>query len=232
MMRGSSSFGSGGKRVQFKFRILDLIVLTTLVALLFGSFRQDLSFFRHLFCLALTALFSVFGVLLFSTPKKPAWLTGAIFGCFGGLVYLVVTYVFVGQVYEEQIPFHQFFVRDSLYLSWYKESWVIVPVSIVFGSAIGPLIQLRVQETKLPAPFARSFRISIGILSAMLLITVLRMFDRLVNFGAGRDLTPLLLIALVVFVIYTNQWLVRFYQTAEDGTVAVDPEISKPSPIK
>lgn len=217
--------------MQFKFRILDLIALTLAVALLFGAFRQDLAFFRQLLCLELAALFSTVGVMLFSNRKKPAWLAGAIFGCLAGLVFVVATYVLVGQVYEQTYRLHQSLVQDPIYLIWFEESGVSILVSIVFGSAIGPLMLLRLGGLNLPSTYARSFRISVGILLAMLLIAVLRMFDQLVSFGQSRDLTPLLIVALAVFVVYTNQWLVRYYRDFNNEAAVSETGLSKRSPV-
>ncbi len=174
-------------------------------------------FFRQLACVEMAALFSTVGVLLFSERKKRTWLAGTISGFLSGLVYLITSYIFVGNVYGDweyqSSSFGSFFsVREPIYSLWLDESGLVLLASTLFGSAIGPMLAIRLRAISLPPEFTKSFRISAGILAAMLLISVLRMFDRLVNFGAVRDLSPLILIAFVGFIIFTNQWLLRFYQ--------------------
>lgn len=198
--------------MRLKFRILDLIVLTALVALLFGSFREDLTFFRQLLCLEMAAVFSTLGVLLFARRYKSAGIVGAISGSLSGAIFVAATYLLVGQVYEEQNHLHQSIVYDPLYATWYLESGVAWIASVGFGSVIGSLILLRIGGRRLPPDFLKPYRISVGILAVMLLIAILNLLDRFVSFGQGRDLTPLMLVALVAFVIYTHQWLIRFHQ--------------------
>ncbi len=52
-----------------KFRISDLILLTTIVAGLSGVFQTDAKFFRQLFCLCEIAVFATAVVMIFCRPN-------------------------------------------------------------------------------------------------------------------------------------------------------------------
>lgn len=212
--------------MNFKFKLVDLFVLTGLVAMMFGAMHQDFSFFRRLFLMVVTAAISTFGVMMFSKQPNRAWVVGAIFGGMTGLAFVAVSFWFVDLFYfghEVELLGGQ----DPALAAWAGESGILVIAAAAFGSAIGPMIRLHVGGQPIPQEFSRLFQISFGILAVILLIGVLRMIEQLVNFGNARDLAPLMLVALAVFVVFTNGWLYRYHASLVAQETAADPDQSE-----
>ena len=193
-----------------RFRIVDLIILTTIVALLSAVFRMDLQFFRQLLCFVLIALFATAAALTtYRQPVVTQLKIGAIGGLAGGIVYAVVTYWQVETIYpfDEIQVVRQSLVQDIQYYAWFSELLLALVSAILVGSAIGPLLVLRLHNMDLQPEISRSIRFSAILLLGALLLALFSMFDRLNLFGDSRDWSPLIFSVLVVFVIYTNSWL-------------------------
>lgn len=194
-----------------RFRISDLVFLTTAVALFIAAFQTDLQFFRQLFCFGLITAFATAAVVCFSTPRRSPRLIGAIGGLVGGLLYASFAYLLVSQIYpfEPVYLIRQSLVKEVQYLTWTVELFPFLAASPFLGSAIGPLLALRIRNTNLPDQFTKSTWLSVILLAAAFLLALFAMFDRLTLFGDSRDWSPLIFVLLVVFAIYTNSWLAR-----------------------
>jgi hypothetical protein len=209
-----------------RFRITDLVSLTTAVALLIAAFQTDLQFFRQLFCFGLITFVSTVAVLCFSTLRPPALFVGAIGGLAGGLIYLTIAYFLVYMIYPLE-PMHvtrQAMAGDIQYLGWLTELFPVLLFSLLLGSAIGPLAALRIQKTILTAEFNKQIWLSVIPLAAAFLFALFAMFDRLTLFGNTRDWSPLIFVLLVVFVIYTASWLTRIPRHSADGEFETDED--------
>ena len=166
-----------------RFRITDLIFLTTAVALLIAAFQTDLQFFRQLFCFGLITPSRLSRSFAFrNCGRRPA--VGAIGGLAGGLIYLTLPIsglqcISVGTDYL----IRQAMAKDIQYLGWTHGAISIFAIFAVPWERDRAIAALRIRKTILPENSTNKSWLSVMLLAAAFLLALFAMFDRLTLFG-------------------------------------------------
>lgn len=209
------------------FRITDLVLLTTAVAMFIAVFQVDLLLFRQLSCFLLIAAFSFVAAVSCQIFSPRSRVLGAFGGLAGGLIYATAAYSLASTIYPF-VPIYiarQSLVKDVQYLEWFNELGFVLLLSPLLGSAIGPLMSLRIRIKNISTETKKRIWFSVAPLAAAFLLALFAMFDRLTMFGDSRDWSPLIIVLLIIFVIYTNSWLQNNWHKGKEQAVETD-EIS------
>lgn len=171
--------------------------------------------------------FSFAAAISFPTSSPQARALGAIGGLAGGLIYLTAAYFLVSSIYplEPIYVARQSLVKDVQYLEWFNELGFVLLLSPLLGSAIGPLLALRIRDKNVSTEINKRIWFSVAPLAAAFLIALFAMLDRLTIFGDSRDWSPLILVFLIIFVVYTNSWLRNNWRHRNEQAAGTD-EIS------
>ncbi len=195
--------------MNFKFKILDLLAITTVAASLSAAFQADLTLFRQLLCASLIALVSTGAILRFPNSRRSVQFVGGIGGFAGGLSYLALMYLLSPFVYEPEPLFGQRAIP-----LWCVDMPMAVVFSVLFGATMGPLMGLRFQNHPITGDFKKPFWFSVFLLAGVFLLGIFAMFDR--QSMQTRDWWVVALVLSIVFVIHTNDWFRRF-ESARHG---------------
>ena len=182
--------------MNIKFKILDLFLLTALVALLAAVFRIDRTFFRQLLWFLLVSAGSILSMLLNRHAPQRAILS-AIGGWLAGLLFAIASFSFEPWLFDPinvSIP------------PWFVELPFSIGLAPIMGFAVGSLANIHLQGKEISSEFKRPVLFSWIMLGGLFLISLFAMFDRISTFGFVRDWSIVSAIVFTVFVLHTYQW--------------------------
>ncbi len=187
---------------MFRFRTLDLFLITAGVAVIAGVQQVELVFFRQLLWFALVSLISATAVAALSMiPQKR--IVGGFGGFTAGCIYFALSIDNADWMYASNFRVNGFNQSADPFL----ESLLVFVFSFPVGSAIGPLLAIRFRETGLPNEFDQPINWSRSLLGGTFLVGFFMMLDRLRH--ETRDWTILMVLLFIAFVVYTLAWLNR-----------------------
>ena len=207
-----------------KFRILDLFLITTFIAGLFGAYANDLIIFRQLLFLACTTVFATLGCTWLSKHRLPT-VNSAIAGGLGGIVFTTITLL-------SPLSFYTYSSRDFLTSSQLdtlrKLPFFELPLApflaMILGSAIGPLFYGHLKGNT-SSTNQKQQMLSWCFLCAACLLMLFSMMDRL-NFGAStRNWLYGVPLLLIIFVFHTISWVHNEYREriVNDNAITGEP---------
>ena len=188
-----------------KFRIRDLFLITTLVALLFGTYQLDLVVFRQLLFLVLVVTGSYLGTKLPRVGGHAHGTCAIIALIFGGIYTLIlVTFreqVFVGSSFStRQVP---------TFAEWLFVGSCSTIIATALGGSLGPFLLSFSTKEPLPPAFRKDQKISASLMMAAILLIFFSMLDRISMGSFGRDWSGLIMSLVFIFMIFTGYWTWR-----------------------
>ncbi|MEM7456325.1 MAG: hypothetical protein AAF456_18405 [Planctomycetota bacterium] len=204
-----------------KFRILDLVIVTACIAVLFAVFPIDLTFFRQLLFLSLVAATSF---LLCSLPRERPHITakGAIGGAFATSIYGAVLVLFFDQVTEQPVFEPEPGSLSAFLSSFLGELIVCTTLAPVFGAAIGPLLHSHRLTNELSDRQRTLRKWSWILFAATLILLFFMMLDRVQFAGLGRNWGSVAILVFAVFIVLTVGWTSAMHAAKNDA-----PEIAR-----
>jgi len=191
--------------LKFRFGILDLLVMTGVVAAIAASFRTDLTFFRQLMCVGITAACATASIMIF-TGSKRTQRVAIIGGVVGGGVFFAGCFLFRNWIYDVDYNMGYFSPVGpwvDIISDFVANSLIAVPL----GVALGPIVALRFRTVPLPNEFAQPFWTSIALAGGVTLLALFATFER--KSMNGREWDWLLLVVSIAFVIQSFGWIRR-----------------------
>ena len=203
-----------------KFRISDLLLLTTFIAIMFAMFQTDLIFFRQLLFLTLTTAFAIVGLWVPKTDRP--FLPCSITASFGGLVYLLLAFVFSNVLFDPELnPYGVVAQWDPVGYQLVKET--VAPMAAgILGIAIGALAASYFSRTYFGnedlSPKFKATRVgSWALAGGAMLLLVFSMLDRQGFTAMGRDWSFVVLLLLIFFVVHTIVWTKQAIEAADES---------------
>ncbi len=195
--------------LEFKFRTIDLFVLTAIFAAIAGSFRVEEFYFRQLLWLALVGSCATITVGFFPRAKR-LMVPAAIGGFVGGIAFLAICLLFRERLFFEN-NFYVFAPNTVSNLSSEIaigfEMIAFLLVSIPLGAALGPLIALRFRDEPIGETFLKRFWLSVILGGAALLLALFSVYER--TLWSNRDWKLLLMIVVAFFIFHSINWFRR-----------------------
>ena len=203
-----------------RFRILDLFLVTTFIAALFGAYTNDLMIFRQALFFACTIVFATLGCFFLSMKRSPA-VNGAIAGGVGGLVFTVICLL---SPYSMYIRETQRFITSLDHAT--QKTIAVVELSLapflaaILGLAIGPLFYFYLKGNVSSENLGKQ-TLSWCFFGAAFLLMLFSMMDRLNFTASSRNWLYAVPFLLILLVVHTVQWVQKEYR----GTIPAKTEL-------
>ena len=208
-----------------RFRILDLFLITTFIAAMFGAYANDLIIFRQALFLACTTAFATAGCFHLS-KKRLSTTNGAIAGSIGGLAFTLMGLLSPFSFY---IPSNQPFLTSTdlaaINTAAVIELAVAPFLATILGAALGPLFYFYLKGKTFENP--RNQMLSWCFLAAACLLLLLSMKDRLDYSSSSRNWSYIVPILLMMFFVHTVHWVQKEHRKtiASETAKLNEPEL-------